>query len=97
MITSYPCTAPPPVYTPPSGTSISTVIGDFGQPQSPQLCRIRSSVTRKAYTSDDELDELSSPLAVVVLQQTGSKKVNNGGADETVRYELLRECWVNGE
>ncbi|KAL1211255.1 hypothetical protein V5N11_023287 [Cardamine amara subsp. amara] len=96
MITSYPCTAPPPVYSPPSGTSISTIIGDFGQPQAPQLCRIRSSVTRKAYTSDDELDELSSPLAVVVLQQAGSK-VNNDGADETIRYQLLRECWMNGE
>ncbi|XP_019097020.1 PREDICTED: uncharacterized protein LOC104767275 [Camelina sativa] len=97
MITSYPCTAPPPVYSPPSGASISTIIGDFGQPQAPQLCRIRSSVTRKAYTSDDELDELSSPLAVVVLQQAGCKKVNNGGADETVRYQLLKECWMNGE
>lgn len=96
MITSYPCTAPPLVYAPPSRTSISTIIGDFGQPQAPQLCRIRSSVTRKAYTSDDELDELSSPLAVV-LQQAGSKKVNNDGADETVRYQLLRECWMNGE
>lgn len=93
MITSYPCTAPPPVYSPPSGASISTMIGDFGQPQAPQLCRIRSSVTRKAYTSDDELDELSSPLDVVGLQQA----VNDGGADETVRYHLLRECWRNGE
>ncbi|ESQ50003.1 hypothetical protein EUTSA_v10020012mg [Eutrema salsugineum] len=97
MITSYPCTAPPLVYSPPSGTSISAILGDFGQPQAPQLCRIRSSVTRKAYTSDDELDELSSPLDVVVLQQAGSKKVNNGGADETVRYQLLRECWTNRE
>ncbi|CAN7009546.1 unnamed protein product [Brassica rapa subsp. trilocularis] len=96
MITSYPCTAPPPVYSPPSGTSISTIIGDFGQPQAPKLCRIRSSVTRKAYTSDDELDELSSPLAVV-LQQPDSNKVNNGCADETVRYQLLRECWTNGD
>ncbi|KAH0933716.1 hypothetical protein HID58_010833 [Brassica napus] len=97
MITSYPCTAPPPVYSPPSGTSISTIIGDFGQPQAPKLCRIRSSVTRKAYTSDDELDELSSPLAVVLLQQADSNKVNNGCADETVRYQLLRECWTNGD
>ncbi|CAA7038728.1 unnamed protein product [Microthlaspi erraticum] len=93
MITSYPCTAPPPVYSPPSGASISTMIGDFGQAQAPQLCRIRSSVTRKAYTSDDELDELSSPLDVVGLQQA----VNDGCADETVRYQLLRECWRNGE
>ncbi|KAF8091479.1 hypothetical protein N665_0445s0063 [Sinapis alba] len=93
MITSYPCTAPPPVYSPPSGTSISTIIG---QPQAPHLCRIRSSVTRKAYTSDDELDELSSPLALVLLQQADSKNVSNGGgADETVRYQLLRECWTN--
>ncbi|CAH2055396.1 unnamed protein product [Thlaspi arvense] len=91
-ITSYPCTAPPPVYSPPSGTSISTIIGDFGQPQAPQLCRIRSSVTRKAYTSDDELDELTSPLAVVLLQQAASQKLDN---DETVRYQLLRECWTN--
>ncbi|CAL9248456.1 unnamed protein product [Arabidopsis halleri] len=58
------------------------------------LRRIRSSITRKAYTSDDEL---SSPLAVVVLQQEGSKKINNGGADVIVRYQLLRECWMNGE
>ncbi|VYS55990.1 unnamed protein product [Arabidopsis thaliana] len=97
IITSYPCTAPSPVYCPPSRTSISTIIGNFGQPQAPQLSRIRSSITRKAYTSDDELDELSSPLAVVVLQQAGSKKINNGDADETIRYQLLRECWMNGE
>ncbi|CAH8385779.1 unnamed protein product [Eruca vesicaria subsp. sativa] len=98
MITSYPCTAPPTVYSPPSGTSISTIIGDFGQPQTPKLCRIRSSVTRKAYTSDDELDELSSPLALVLLQLADDsiKLNNNGGADETIRYQLLRECWTNG-
>ncbi|CAN8260785.1 unnamed protein product [Cochlearia groenlandica] len=93
MITGYPCTAPPLVYSPPSATLVSTVIGDFGKPQAPQLCRIRSSVTRKAYTSDDELDELSSPLDVVVLQQAGYKKVSNDGREETVRYRLLRECW----
>ena len=62
---------------------------------------------RKSYTSDDELDDLNSPLALILndgprssppvaTTKTGwiSKEKNNQNA---VRYELLRDVWMESE
>ncbi|KAK9284114.1 hypothetical protein L1049_023281 [Liquidambar formosana] len=59
VVTSVPCTAAPIVYSPPSAASLAGIIGEI---RSPQLRRSGSTVLRKSYTSDDELDELDSPL-----------------------------------
>ncbi|KAK9271713.1 hypothetical protein L1049_002076 [Liquidambar formosana] len=69
VVTSVPCTAAPIVYLPPSATSLAGIIGEIG---SPQLRRSGSSVLRKSYTSDDELDELDSPLTSIIIDWLSS-------------------------
>lgn len=69
-ITSFPCIAAPPLYTPPSADSVASSIGDFGS--NSQLRRSGSLVVRKSYTSDDELDELNSPLASIFISSSRS-------------------------
>ncbi|KAM1428437.1 hypothetical protein ACFX2I_044765 [Malus domestica] len=70
-----------------------------------QLRRSGSSVLRKSYTSDDELDELNSPLASIFIDSSRSSPVatkpswvsKRNGNQTSVRYELLREVWMNSE
>ena len=103
FVKNFPCIAAPVVYLPPSATSIASITGDFGSDS--QLRRSRSSVVRKAYTSDDELDELSSPLSAIFLDGSvsaaASKKLSwkskENHNESAVRYELLRDLWMNSE
>lgn len=60
---------------------------------------------RKSYTSDDELDELNSPLALIFTDGSRSSAVptrlswrsKENGNQNAVRYELLRNVWMNSE
>ncbi|KAJ1257479.1 hypothetical protein BS78_K018800 [Paspalum vaginatum] len=85
-IQSIPYNASPILYNAPASGAILSVIGD------PR--RSGSAILRKSNTSDDELDELSSPLTS--LSNTSSnrlvklKQVNNWS---TTRYWLLHEVW----
>ncbi|PSS30332.1 Myosin-H heavy chain like [Actinidia chinensis var. chinensis] len=63
-VTNFPCSAAPVVYLPPPTASVAGIIGDVGS--QPQLRRSGSSVLKKSYTSDDELDELDSPLTAII-------------------------------
>ncbi|XP_043723615.1 uncharacterized protein LOC122670717 [Telopea speciosissima] len=101
---SFPCTAAPIVYSPPSAASLAGYIGGFGSQS--QLQRSGSSVLRKSYTSDDELDELDSPLASIIsdsfrgsptLSGVTSWKQSKNGGHNVIRYQLLREVWRDGE
>ena len=64
-----------------------------------------SSVLRKSYTSDDELDELDSPISSIVIDNfrvspTSAKPnlmLKKDGDRKVVRYQLLREVWRDGE
>ncbi|KAH9792040.1 C2 NT-type domain-containing protein [Citrus sinensis] len=102
-ITNFPCIAAPPLYTPPSADSAASSIGDFGS--NSQLRRSGSSVVRKSYTSDDELDELNSPLASIFISSSRSSpvptrpsRISKGNNNQSaVRYELLRDIWMNSE
>ncbi|KAH9743590.1 C2 NT-type domain-containing protein [Citrus sinensis] len=102
-ITSFPCIAAPPLYTPPSADSVASSIGDFGS--NSQLRRSGSSVVRKSYTSDDELDELNSPLASIFISSSRSfpvptrpSRISKGNNNQSaVRYELLRDIWMTSE
>ncbi|KAL9227032.1 hypothetical protein vseg_002777 [Gypsophila vaccaria] len=104
-IAHIPCTAPAVYYAPPSSTSlVSLVGGSYGKGSQSQLRR-SASVLRRSNTSDDELDELDSPLNSVL----GDKPNNSLHATSTrmkpmatvvqnhpknvVRYHLLREVW----
>lgn len=101
-LTVYPCNANPTVYHPPAAASFSSIIGEMG---SHELRRSGSSVRRKAYASDDELDELESPLASILSDNMLVSKPltrrnimsNEKGGRNVVRYQLLREVWRDGE
>ncbi|OIS98180.1 PREDICTED: uncharacterized protein LOC109233444 [Nicotiana attenuata] len=99
-VMSYPCTAAPIAYKPPSTASVDGLLGDISSHS--KLRRSGSSVLKKSYTSDDELDQMDmnfiisegieiSPLA----KSSGILKGNVDG--NAVRYQLLREVWINSE
>ncbi|KAL6135894.1 hypothetical protein ACLB2K_068119 [Fragaria x ananassa] len=100
---NIPCTGLGTVYLPPSTALVANIIGDGGGQS--QLRRSGSSVVRKSYTSDDELDELNSPLASMFIGSSGSSPVASklnwvpkGNINQNaVRYELLRDVWMNSE
>ncbi|KAM3393766.1 hypothetical protein P3S68_002767 [Capsicum galapagoense] len=99
-VMSYPCTAAPIAYKPPSAASVYGLLGDVSRHS--QLRRSGSSVLKKSYTSDDELDQLdlnfiiSESIATSPLVKSSriSEARGNGNA---VRYQLLREVWINSE
>ncbi|GKV07943.1 hypothetical protein SLEP1_g19639 [Rubroshorea leprosula] len=98
-VTNFPCAAAPPVYTAPSASSVASIIGEGGA--QPQLRKNGSSMLRKSYTSDDELDELSSPLASIFNDTFRSVSVpskpswisHGNGYQNAIRCELLRDVW----
>ncbi|KAE8021350.1 hypothetical protein FH972_007248 [Carpinus fangiana] len=102
-LTNFPCTAAPIVYSPPLAASVANIIGEGGS--QPNLRRSGSSVLRKSYTSDDELDELNSPLASIFMDGSRSSAVptrpswisKEKGNQNAVRYELLRNVWTNSK
>ncbi|KAM1735873.1 hypothetical protein ACFX12_014290 [Malus domestica] len=99
---SFPYTAAPVVYTPPSSADVAEKVSEAGG--SSQLERSVSVVQRKGYTSDEELEELDSPLSSIIdkLPSTptivangngNGKHEHTGHACTNARYELLREVW----
>lgn len=85
-IRSIPCSASPILYNAPVSGAILSVIGD------PR--KSGSAILHKSNTSDDELDELSSPLTFI--SNTSSDplaKLKRIGNSTTARYRLLHEVW----
>lgn len=99
---SFPCAANPTVYSPPPAASLIGIIGEVG---SPTLLRSGSSVVKKSYTSDDELDELDSPMTAIIIENspvspsslTANSVLKSKGGRQVVRYQLLREVWKDSE
>ncbi|KAL3829500.1 hypothetical protein ACJIZ3_018302 [Penstemon smallii] len=102
-VMDFPCDAAPIVYQPPSAASVSSIFGEIGN--HPQLTRSGSSVLKKSQTSDDELDELDSPLKSIILDSfhASSSSIKPSWVQKenesanSVRYQLLREVWMNSE
>ncbi|XP_058227771.1 uncharacterized protein LOC131336113 [Rhododendron vialii] len=92
----FPCNAAPIVYLPPPLASVAGIIGQTGI-KSPELRRNGSSVLKKSHTSDDELDELDSPLTAIIETLKGPPTPKEHGSQNSVRYQLLREVWTNTE
>ncbi|KAM3364083.1 hypothetical protein P3S68_018937 [Capsicum galapagoense] len=99
-VTKYPCTAAPVAYMPPPIASVGSMLGN-GYSYS-MLTRSSSSVLKKSYTSDEELDLLDSPLNLIIndgaeasqfLAKPSSMPKNSGRQ----RYQLLREVWSSSE
>ncbi|KAK6155279.1 hypothetical protein DH2020_009527 [Rehmannia glutinosa] len=102
-IMSFPCAAAPVVYQTPSAALIATILGEIGSHS--KLTRSGSSVLKKSQTSDDELDELGSPLKAIIRDSVRSSPSSikpgwiskENGRRNTVRYQLLQEVWMNSE
>nr|GEW47270.1 hypothetical protein [Tanacetum cinerariifolium] len=102
-ITSLPCRAAPILYQPPSASLIGCILGNDGSRA--HLSRSGSSILKKSNTSDDELDELDSPLTLIIdsCQPVAAstkpvwalKDVGNGNS--SIRYQLLREVWMSSD
>ncbi|KAF8399918.1 hypothetical protein HHK36_015788 [Tetracentron sinense] len=101
-VTNFPCIAAPTIYSPPSVASLAGIIGEVGSQS--QLRRNGSSLLRKSYTSDNEIDELDTPLTSIIIDsfQASPTTIPNwtpkgNGGRNAVRYQLLREVWRSGE
>ncbi|CAI8612146.1 unnamed protein product [Vicia faba] len=102
-VNNFPCIAAPIIYSPPQTITIANIVGEIGhESQISQLRRSRSSVVRKSHTSDDELDELNSPLSSILFNNSSSPvstkpnlKWKESHNESSIRYELLRNVWMN--
>ncbi|XP_002526750.2 uncharacterized protein LOC8278976 [Ricinus communis] len=101
---NFPYTAGPVVYAPPSSADVSEKVAEVGAKS--ELSRNVSAVQRKGYTSDEELEELDSPLTSIIENSLSSPtsvpKGNGNHLEHTgyivtnARYELLRQVWSTG-
>ena len=100
---NFPCNAAPIVYSPQPVTSIASIIGEIGSKS--HLRRSKFSVVRKSYSSDDELNDLKSPLSLIFFGDSLSSKSKVSTksnmksreihSESPVRYDLLRDVWMN--
>ncbi|KAI3919560.1 hypothetical protein MKX01_018383 [Papaver californicum] len=101
FIENFPLNATPITYQPPSADSLVDIIGEVGKET--QLRRSGLSVVRKAYTSDDELDELDSPVNSIIFENPQSSSAQRWmttrqyGIQQVSRYQLLREVWKEAD
>ncbi|KAK4773810.1 hypothetical protein SAY87_028829 [Trapa incisa] len=103
FIVNIPYIAPTTLYSSPPASSISSITGDMGSGK--DLLRSNSSALRKSYTSDDDLDELFSPIASIILDKSRVSPASSSsdwmlkgkGGRKVVRYQLLREVWKDCE
>ena len=99
-ISAFPCIAAPIAYRTPSQLDVEEKVSVAGG--SAKLDRRASMVQRRGYTSDDDLDDLDSPLASL-FDKSAPPSPSNGAAPftaqqrgasmENARFELLREVW----
>lgn len=101
MMTSFPCAATATKYSPPPA-ALLTCVGEVGRQV---LKSSRLSTLRKSYSSDEELDELDSPLTTIIpdsyqnncaLARLSLMPKEKGGRN-VIRYHLLRKIWRDDE
>ncbi|CAO2169593.1 unnamed protein product [Urochloa humidicola] len=100
VISAFPCIAAPVVYRAPSTSDAAEKVADIGG--GAKLDRKASMVQRRGYTSDDDLDDLDSPLASLIDRSAPPSPSNGiahfsaqrGASIENTRYTLLREVWL---
>lgn len=104
---NFPYTAASVTYSPPSSLDVAEKVAEAGVRS--QLSRNVSAVQRKGYTSDEELEDLESPLMSIMDNvYSSSTTIGNGNGNGNgngkvveypghslmnARYELLREVW----
>ncbi|OEL20595.1 hypothetical protein BAE44_0018388 [Dichanthelium oligosanthes] len=100
VISTFPCIAAPVVYHAPSTSDAAEEVADIGG--GAKQDRKALMVQRRGYTSDDDLDDLVSPLASLIDRSTPPSPSNGiarfsaqrGASMENERYTLLREVWL---
>ncbi|CAJ1910316.1 unnamed protein product [Sphenostylis stenocarpa] len=101
-VRSFPYVAAPVVYMPPSSANVAEKVAEAGGKC--HLARNVSAVQRRGYTSDEELEELDSPLTSIIDKLPSSPTVTHSGKGNhhneqgghpttNARYQLLREVW----
>ncbi|WMV19184.1 hypothetical protein MTR67_012569 [Solanum verrucosum] len=98
---SFPYPAAPVVYTPPVAVDVAEKVAEIEGKS--HLSRSASAIQRKGYTSDEELEEINSPLACIIDKMASSpasaengkdkQKEETGSIGSNTRYGLLREVW----
>ncbi|GAB2280609.1 hypothetical protein Dimus_015237 [Dionaea muscipula] len=96
-ISAFPCAMNPVIYSPTPAASLLHMIGDENHQKG------GTSIIRKSYNSDDELDKLNMPLSGINTENirispasTNPNWVPKGkGGRNVVRYALLQEVWRN--
>lgn len=98
---SFPYVAAPIMYMAPSSVNVAEKVAEAGGKS--HLARNVSAVQRRGYTSDEELEELDSPLTSIIDKLPssptvtengkGSHKEQGGHPTTNSRYQLLREVW----
>lgn len=99
QISSFPRSAAPITYQPPSPSDVAEKVADAGGKA--ELDRRASMVQRRGYTSDDDLDDLDSPLTSIIDKTPPVSPSFGNMADAAqkersqanARYKLLREVW----
>lgn len=100
LISTFPCTAAPVVYRAPSLEDVAEKVADTTGGKA-EVDRRASMVQRRGYTSDDDLDDLGSPLTSLYDRSSPPSlcdgvayfSTRQEGSIANVRYELLREVW----
>ncbi|EPS72150.1 hypothetical protein M569_02605, partial [Genlisea aurea] len=96
-VLNFPCSATPTRYSPPPA-ALLTCVGEVG---SQVLKSSRLSSIKKSYNSDEELEELDSPLISIIPDSYQSSSVlaklnlmpQEKHGRNIVRYKLLKEIW----
>ncbi|KAK4838180.1 hypothetical protein QYF36_011682 [Acer negundo] len=92
----FPFTAAPVVYNPPSTSDVAEQVAEAGRRS--QLVKNVSAIQRKGYTSDEELEELDSPLTSIIeklptspaiIASENGNRFGNGKNNENTAYSGL--------
>lgn len=103
----FPCSAAKVVYKPPSSADVAEKVAEAGGIS--QMSRSVSAIQRKGYTSDEELEELHSPLLSIIEKppssptiiptengtENGESMTERGYSSANTRFDLLREVWLS--
>lgn len=97
MVTCFPYVSSATKYSPPPAALLSCV-GEVGKQV---LKSSRLSTLKKSYSSDDEMDEVDSPLTKIIPDSYQSSAAlaklsfmpKEKGGTNAIRYQLLREIW----
>lgn len=98
LINNVPCTAEPVNYRPPSPADVAEKAADAGGGP-PPLGRSPSIIQRRGYTSDEDLEDLDSPLTSIIDRRQPPAAAGNGNgtlreaARSNLRFKLLLEVW----